>query len=329
MGARVSDRLAVSRDVAAALAARRPVVALETTLVTHGLPFGEGLLTAIELEAEVRARGAVPATVGVLDGKLVVGLSEAELSRLASSGDVAKLNPSTIAGRLAGGGPGSTTVAATLFAAHRAGIAVLATGGIGGVHRGAGHTGDVSADLMALARFPVAVVCAGAKAVLDLARTLEALETLGVPVYGFGTDRFPAFYRRDSGLPLDRRFDAVGDLAAAVRAHRELGLGTGVVVANPIPAECEMPADQYEAALATALREVEEKQVRGREVTPFLLARLNELTEGGSVFSNRALLLDNARIAAELAAALVPRPAPRRAARPKRSGRAKAARSRR
>jgi pseudouridine-5'-phosphate glycosidase len=324
MGAPVSDLITVSREVAAALAARRPVVALETTLVTHGLPFGEGLLTAIELEAEVRARGAVPATVGVLDGKLVVGLSEAELSRLATAREVAKLNPSTLASRLADAGAGSTTVAATVFAAHKVGIAVLATGGIGGVHPDPGHHGDVSADLGALARFPVAVVCAGAKAILDLPRTLEALESLGVPVYGVGTDRFPAFYRRDSGLGVDRRFDEVPSLAAAVRAHFDLGLGTGVVVANPIPAESEMPAEQYESVLATALREAEEKRVRGRAVTPFLLERLNQLTEGGSVFSNRALLLNNAHFAATLAVALVPRP--RRGGRARRT---KAARRRR
>jgi pseudouridine-5'-phosphate glycosidase len=303
----VSRPWRVSREVARAVKARRPVVALETTLVTHGLPRPEGLAVAAELEAVVRAGGAVPATIGVLDGRLRVGLTADELERLAGATGVTKLNLSNLASRLARGTAGSTTVAATALAAHGAGIGVLATGGIGGAHREAGRTGDVSSDLTALARFPVAVVCSGAKAVLDLPRTLEALETLGVPVYGLGTDRFPAFYRRDSGLPVDARFDTAAELAGAVRAHFALGLGSGVVVANPVPAEDEMPAALYESSLERALADAGRQAVRGRELTPFLLERLRELTEGRSVFSNRALLRANAAVAAALAAALARR----------------------
>jgi pseudouridine-5'-phosphate glycosidase len=290
----VSDFWIVAPHVAEALAAGRPVVALETTLVTHGLPHPEGVSAAAELEAEVRAAGAVPATIGVLDGRARVGLSAGDLERLATAREVAKVNLSNLAAQLASGRAGSTTVAATLFLAHRVGIKVLATGGIGGV----------SSDLTALARFPMAVVCAGAKAVLDLGKTVEALETLGVPTYGLGTDTFPAFYRRESDLPVDRRFDVVEDLARAVRAHFSLGLGTGVVVANPIPPEEEMPGPLYERALAQALADAARARLRGRGVTPFLLERLRELTEGKSVFSNRALLRHNARVAGALAEAL-------------------------
>ncbi len=292
----------VSTRVARAVKARRPVVALETTLVTHGLPRAEGLTVAADLEDVVRSGGALPATIGVLDGRLRVGLSARELQRLADTPGVAKLNLSNLASQLASGGPGSTTVAATVVAAHGAGIEVMATGGIGGVHRDAGQTGDVSADLTALARFPVAVVCSGAKAVLDLPRTLEALETLGVPVYGLGTDHFPAFYRRDSGLAVDHSFHTPADLAAAVRAHFDLG--SGVVVAHPVPIADEMPAEIYERALERALADAGRRAVRGRALTPFLLERLRELTEGASVFSNRALLRSNAAAAAALAVAL-------------------------
>jgi pseudouridylate synthase len=294
----------VSREVARAVKARRPVVALETTLVTHGLPRPEGLRVAAELEQVVRRGGAVPATIGVLDGVLCVGLTATELERLAKAPGVPKLNLSNLAAKLASGSAGSTTVAATIVAAHGAGIEVLATGGIGGVHRDAAETGDVSSDLTALSRFPVAVVCAGAKAVLDLPRTLEALETLGVPVYGLGTDAFPAFYRRDSGLRVDHRFETPREMAAAVRAHFDLGLGSGVVVANPVPAEDEMPAALYESSLERALADARGQAVKGRDVTPFLLERLRDLTEGASVFSNRALLRANAAVGAALAAAL-------------------------
>lgn len=293
--------LSVATSVAEALLARRPVVALETTVVTHGLKQPDGLAVAREMEAAVREAGALPATIGVLDGRARVGLDAQQLERLASSSDVAKLNLGNLAAGIASRKPGSTTVAATMLLAHKAGIAVFATGGIGGVHRGAETSGDVSADLTALARVPVAVVCAGAKAVLDLRRTREMLETLGVPVFGFATDRFPAFYRRDSGLAADARFDRVEDLAGAVRAHFALGSGTGLVVANPVPAEHELAADVYEKGIEQAKADAEAAGIAGRDVTPFLLERLRELTAGRSVASNRALLLNNARLAARLA----------------------------
>ncbi len=296
----MGTRVTIRPDVASALAQGRAVVALETTLVTHGFPAPEGVDVALSLERDVREHGAVPATIGVVGGRLQIGLSEAELRGLAESG-AAKLNLSNLAAEMAGGGSGSTTVSATLWAAARAGIRVFATGGIGGVHRG--DTDDVSADLTALARFPVAVVCAGAKAILDLPRTLERLETLGVPVLGLGTLRFPAFYRRDSGLPVDRGFDTLDALAETVGVHLELGLG-GVLVANPIPEEYELPRDVYEVGLERALAAAETARVRGRDVTPFLLDRMRALTEGASVFSNRALLRHNARTAAMLATLL-------------------------
>jgi pseudouridine-5'-phosphate glycosidase len=299
--------LDISPFVARAISQRRPVVALETTLVTHGLPHPQGVEAAAALEAEVVATGAVPATIGVLDGRVRVGMSADELARLAGTSDTAKLNPSNLAAAVAAGKPGSTTVAATMAMAARAGIHVFATGGIGGVHRDAAESGDVSADLQALATLPVAVVCAGAKAVLDLPRTVEMLESLGVPVYGFTTGEFPAFYRRDSGLPVDARYDDLEALAAAIETHWELGLHTGVVIANPIPAEHEMPRDLYVTALERVLAEARERGVRGREVTPFLLSRLHDLTEGLSVFSNLALLRHNARVAGQLAGALAAR----------------------
>ena len=301
------DTFDVSSFVAAALKSHRPVVALETTLVTHGLPYPEGVEAARRLENEVVSAGAVPATIGVLDGRVRIGLTLDELHRLAQEPETAKLNLSNFAAQVASGRPGSTTVAATLFVAARCGIEVFATGGIGGVHRDVGESFDVSADLHALARHPVAVVCAGAKAVLDLPKTVEALESLGVPTYGYHTSEFPAFYRRDSGLPLDCRFDAIETLADAVRAHFSMGMNTGVVIANPIPEDHELPLGLHEPALQTALREAADQKVRGREVTPFLLERMRQLTEGSSVFSNLALLQNNARLAAALAGALAER----------------------
>lgn len=300
----MTEAIAVSDVVADSLRAGRPVVALETTLVTHGLPRPDGLRVATAMEEVVRDGNATPATIGIVAGRLHVGLTAAELARLADTPGVVKVNPGNMAALIAGGGSGSTTVAATLVAAARTGIRVLATGGIGGVHRGASETGDVSADLTALGHFPVAVVCAGAKAILDLPRTREMLETLGVPVLGAGCDEFPAFYRRTSGLRVDARCDGAAALAAAIRAHFDLGLPGGVVVANPIPSAAELPAAIHDQALATALAEAARAGLRGRDVTPFLLERMRVLTAGASLRANEALLLDNARLAAELATLL-------------------------
>ena len=299
----MSGLLRIAAPVAAALDAGRPVVALETTLVTHGLPHPDGLEIAAELERIVTARAATPATIGILAGVIHVGLAADELARLAATPDVVKVNPGNLAAILAAGASGSTTVAATVLAAHRAGIRVMATGGIGGVHRGAELTGDVSADLVALARHPVAVVCAGAKAVLDLPRTRELLETLGVPVLGCGTDEFPAFYRRSSGLRVDRRCAGAAEIAAVLAAHFAVGT-TGVVVANPVPVEHELAAEACAAAIDRALADAEAAGVRGRDVTPFLLDRMRSLTGGASVAVNRALLAANAALAADVAVAL-------------------------
>jgi pseudouridine-5'-phosphate glycosidase len=300
----VNEWLRIAEPVAGALAAGRPVVALETTLVTHGLPPPHGVEIALTLEATVRDGGALPATIGVLDGAVRVGLTPGELERLAAPPRAPKTNLSNLSAHLAGGGRGSTTVAATMLAAHRAGIAVMATGGIGGVHRGVTESADVSADLTGLSRLPVAVVCSGAKAILDLPRTVEWLETLGVPVFALGVDELPAFYRRSSGLAVDARFDDVASLASAVAAHFALGTGTGVVVANPIPVENELAAELYERALEAALAAAAREGVRGRALTPFLLDHLRIETSGVSVEANRALLLSNARVAADLAIAL-------------------------
>ena len=292
----------VAAEVAAAVASGRPVVALETTLVTHGLPQPEGVRVAAALEDAVRAHGAIPATIGILDGTVRVGITRTELERLAAAAHPVKVNLGNFAAEVAAGGCGSTTVAATMFAAWQAGIRVFATGGIGGVHRGVGDTGDVSADLTALARYPVAVVCAGAKAILDLPRTVEMLEMLGVPVLGMGTAEFPAFYRRESGLRVDRRCDTVADVARVIRTHIHLGFTSGLVVANPVPEADALPKDVHDSALGTAL--LEAADVSGRDVTPYLLDRMRALTGGASVKANEALLLNNARVAADLAVAL-------------------------
>jgi len=290
-------------EVARAFAAKTPVVALETTVVTHGLPHPEGVRTARSLEEAVRRAGATPATIGIIGGVIRIGLTEAELQQLATTPNVPKINLSNLAAAVSSGGPGSTTVAATMFAAHASGIRIFATGGIGGVHRDVSESGDVSADLTALARIPVAVVSAGAKAVLDLARTREMLETLGVPVFGFGTDEFPAFYRRSTGLAVDRRYDSIAQLASAVRVHLSLGLGTGVLIANPIPVGDEMPSELYDRAIHTALSDADASAIRGRALTPFLLDRMRVLTGGESVRANLALLHHNAEVAAALAVA--------------------------
>ncbi|MBP7096052.1 MAG: pseudouridine-5'-phosphate glycosidase [Spirochaetia bacterium] len=294
-----------SPEVAAALEAGRPVVALESTIISHGMPYPRNVETALAVEAAVREAGAVPATIAVLGGRLKAGLAEGEIEALGKAGlAVLKASRRDLPSIVARGLDGATTVAATMIIAELAGIRVFATGGIGGVHRGAERSFDISADLEELGRTSVAVVCAGAKSILDLPKTLEYLETRGVPVVGYGTDEFPAFYTSRSGLRLEERSDTPEDLAALVSAKWSLGLAGGVVVANPIPASMSMPEKLINGAIDKALGEMEAKGVKGKEVTPFLLAKVKELTGGDSLESNIALVLNNARLAAKLAAAL-------------------------
>jgi pseudouridylate synthase len=301
----MNDLVVLSEEVAAALAADRAVVALESTVISHGMPYPENVATAASLEATVREQGAVPATVAVLDGRIRVGLSAAEIERLGDGRTpVAKLSRRDLPLALAAGTPGATTAAATMIAARFAGIRVFATGGIGGVHRGAEESFDISADLAELARTSVAVVCAGAKAILDLPRTLEMLETLGVPVLGLGTDEFPAFYSRSSGLPVDARVETPEQVAAICRAKWELGLEGGVLIANPVPAAHEVPRDVIEEAIASALADARREGATGKAVTPFLLARVNAHTGGRALAANVALIRSNAALAARIARAL-------------------------
>lgn len=296
------DWLVLKAEVEEALGAGQPVVALESTLITHGLPFPTNLETAHRLEDVIRAEGATPATIAVLGGRLRVGLDEAELERLARGREIRKVSRRDLPIVIAQGGDGATTVAATMWISAQAGIKVFATGGIGGVHRG--QPFDVSADLPELARTPVAVVCAGAKSILDLPLTLEWLETWGVPVIGYGTDEFPAFYARSSGLPVDTRVDSPKQAAKIIRARWDLGLGGGVLIVAPVPAEAELPAEVMETAIAQALTAAEKKGVRGKAITPFLLARIAETTEGDSLRANVALLENNVAIATRIAGAL-------------------------
>lgn len=297
------DFLSLAPEVSAALHDGRPVVALESTVIAHGMPYPQNAGTARALEAIVRDEGAVPATVAVLDGRIRVGLSDDDLERLATGRDVWKLSRRDLPVALAMGADGATTVAATMIAAKLAGIAVFATGGIGGVHRGAETSFDVSADLDELATTDVCVVCAGAKSVLDLPKTLEYLETRGVPVLGYGTGDFPAFYARTSGLKVVRRCDTPADVARILHAKWRLGLKGGVVLANPIPeADALDPADM-EAVISRALKDADAQVVVGKAVTPFLLGRLKELTDGRSLDANIALIRNNARVAALVAGA--------------------------
>jgi pseudouridine-5'-phosphate glycosidase len=298
--------LDVRPEVAAALASGRPVVALESTLIAHGLPWPLNLETARAAEAAVRAEGAVPATIAVCRGRPTVGLDGAELEHLAGGGGVRKASRRDLAAAVVRGEWAATTVAATMALAHRAGVRVFATGGIGGVHPPAGQAGralDVSADLYELARTPVAVVCAGAKSILDLPATLEVLETLGVPVVGYGTDEFPAFYLTTSGQPVSARVDDTAQAARLLQAHWALG-GAGVVLAQPLPAETALAPQALAAALSLAEREAAEAHVRGGALTPFLLYRLTLATGGRTLQANQALVLSNARLAARVAGAL-------------------------
>ncbi len=294
--------LIVREDIRRALAIGAPVVALESTVIAHGLPFPDNLETARELEAIVEANGATPATVGVVAGKPVIGLESAALERFARADDVRKLSRRDLGAAIGLGLYGATTVAATMALTHEAGIEVFATGGIGGVHRGARESWDVSADLTELSRTPVLVVCAGAKAILDLRATLEVLETLGVPVVGFGCDEFPAFYSRTSGLPLSVRADSPEEVGRIWHAHRLYGGGGGMLLCVPPPESAALPAADVEAAIARALDVA--RDIHGAAVTPFLLSTLQRDTGGQTLKTNIALLRNNARVAATCAAAL-------------------------
>jgi len=297
----------IKSEVADALQAKRPVVALESTLITHGLPYPDNLATARAIEAAVRNAnvGAIPATIAILRGQITVGLDDAQLEYLATAKGVRKCSRRDLGIAVAHRLDGATTVAGTMIVAALAGIGVFATGGIGGVHRG--HPFDISADLEELGRTPVTVVCAGAKSLLDLPLTLEQLETRGVPIIGYGTDELPAFYSRTSGLPVDVRADTPEEVADIVRARRALKLGGGELVTVPVPAADELPRAEAEAAIAEATKLADESGVTGAAITPFILAKIAELTNGRSKKANVALLLNNTRIAAHVAHALASR----------------------
>ncbi|MDR3496829.1 MAG: pseudouridine-5'-phosphate glycosidase [Ancalomicrobiaceae bacterium] len=297
----------LSEEVAAAKAAGRGIVALESTIITHGLPWPQNLEVAEAVEATVRQRGAVPATIAVIAGRVHAGLSHDEIVALAQADDCLKLSRADLAYAVAKQRNGSTTVAATMIVARLAGISVFATGGIGGVHKGASESFDISADLEELARTEVTVVAAGAKAILDLPKTLEYLETKGVPVVGWGTDEFPAFWSRASGLPVPLRLDTADEFADFVAARRRLGTTGGIFVANPIPPEFEISREAIEAVIAEAVADAQAAGIKGKQVTPYLLSRMFDLTEGRSLVANRALILNNAALAADLAKAIAAR----------------------
>ena len=294
-----SMRLVIRPEVADAVQAHRPVVALESTLIAHGLPWPLNLETAFAAEAAVRAEGAVPATIAVLNGQPTVGLSEKELHELARTEMVVKASRRDLGAAVAKKQTASTTVAATMALAHLAGIRLFATGGIGGAHRQT-HPWDISADLIELARTPVTVVCAGVKSILDIPRTLEILETQGVPVVGFGTDQFPAFFVQSSGEPITARVDTASEAAALIQAHWALG-GGGIVLAQPVEEHTALDPNEFMHALSEAEQQAMGVGVRGKELTPFLLNRLAEITEGQTLRANHALVIANARLAAQVA----------------------------
>ncbi len=296
--------LCFSPEVAAARSLGTALVALESTIITHGMPYPQNLETARRLEQDVRDSGAVPATIAVMGGQIHVGLAPARLKALAQSPDAHKLSRADLAACLCAKQTGATTVAATMICANLAGIEVFATGGIGGVHRGAEHSFDISADLYELAKTPVTVVAAGAKAILDLPKTLEVLETLGVPVIAFGQDMFPAFWARDSGLPAPLRMDSAAEIATAHQMRQRLGLAGGQLIANPIPRPDEIPLAEIGPLIDAALTAAKAQKVGQKAVTPFLLAKIYELTAGRSLAANIALARANARLAAEIARAL-------------------------
>ena len=297
--------LDVAPEVQEALKNHKPVVALESTIISHGMPYPQNVETALNVEKIIRENGAVPATIAVIGGRLKAGLSPEEIDYLGKTGaGVAKASRRDLPVLVALGRDGATTVTTTMMIAHMAGISVFATGGIGGVHRGAETTMDISADLEELAQTPVLVVCAGAKSILDLGLTLEYLETHGVPVIGYGTDELPAFYTRRSGFSVDYRMDTPEEIAAAFRTSLDLGLRGGMLVTDPIPEEWSMDADVIDRAIAEAVSEAEAQGIHGKAITPFLLARIKDLTGGDSLAANTQLVFNNARLAAQIAAAL-------------------------
>ena len=296
--------LDVNPEVAAAIAEGKPVVALESTIISHGMPYPQNVETALNVERIIRENGAVPATIAIIGGRLKAGLTAEEIEYFGKKGQaITKASRRDIAVLCARGEDGATTVTTTMMIAHMAGIKVFATGGIGGVHRGAETTMDISADLEELAQTPVMVVCAGAKSILDLGLTLEYLETKGVPVIGYGTSELPAFYTRQSGFGVDYRMDSPEELAAAFKASHDMNLKGGMLVTNPIPEEYAMPLDTINAAIDQAIAECEAQGIHGKATTPFLLARVAELTGGDSLASNIRLVYNNAKLAAQTAAA--------------------------
>jgi pseudouridine-5'-phosphate glycosidase len=296
--------LEITPEVDDALRTKKPVVALESTIIAHGMPYPDNVETAMRCEAIVRAQGAIPATIAIIGGKFKIGLSNQDIELLGSEGDkIPKTSRRDIPFILARNGSGATTVASTMIGARLAGIPIFATGGIGGVHRGAAETMDISADLQELSRTNVAVVCAGAKAVLNLELTLEYLETYGVPVVGFQTDEFPAFYTRRSGLPVDYQLDTPEELAYALRVKWDTGIHGGVVIANPIPKAHAMNRESVQQAIEQAIHDSDAQGIKGKALTPFLLARVEQITSGVSLQANKALMLHNAELAAKIAVA--------------------------
>ncbi|MFO7849561.1 MAG: pseudouridine-5'-phosphate glycosidase [Spirochaetia bacterium] len=295
--------LRISPEVRTALEEGKPVTALESTIISHGMPYPENIQNARTLEKRVREAGSVPATIALREGHILIGLSEEDLEYFGSSGDIGKASRRDIPAVLAKGLPAATTVSATMMCADLIGIRVFSTGGIGGVHRGAEDTFDISADLQELARTSVAVVCSGAKAILDIPRTLEYLETIGVPVLGYGTDELPAFYTRESGLKTDYRVDSPEETAAVMSAKWNLGFSGGILIANPIPEEASMERKRIDGAIDSALAEARRWGITGKELTPFLLDKIKELTGGESLTANRRLAEHNAELAGRIAAA--------------------------
>ena len=291
-------------EVAEALALGLPVVALESTIISHGMPYPQNVETALEVEAQVRASGAIPATIGIMAGRLKIGLTPEEIEAFGKAPDVVKVSRRDLATVVARKLDGATTVATTMILAEMAGIKVFATGGIGGVHRGASESFDISADLQELGKTNVAVVCAGVKSILDIGLTLEYLETMGVPVLGYKTEDFPAFYTRTSGYRVDAKVESPEEAAEILRTKWALGLNGGAVIANPIPEAYAMDEDLINEAIDSALEEAAALKIRGKDATPFLLAKVKALTDGQSLESNIALVLHNARVAAEIAKAL-------------------------